>query len=287
MRPDPSNEQSERVTPRASTLAAPSFTLFESGQVRPLALSPDGQSLFAVNTPDNRLEVFCIQGHQLVHTASIPVGLEPVAVAARSNHDNLDRFEGPGTFTGHSLRGHLHESRITVLAPGSGGGGGSVTARHLNKHINYGSCCAPIPNTENARSLALPQQMAVTANGATLYVAALGSAKVGVFSTAQLEADTFVPSTASQVPVSGGGPTGIVLDEGRGQLYVGWPTTGRCTGVGTAPAATTRRARSRTAGRSTSGRRSRSSRAGSPIYWGATRSSRRRTGTRSPTSSCR
>jgi hypothetical protein len=43
---------------------------------------------------------------------------------------------------------------------------------------------------------------------------------VGVFSTAQLEADTFVPSAASHIPVSGGGPTGLVLDEDRGQLYV-------------------------------------------------------------------
>ena len=41
-----------------------------------------------------------------------------------------------------------------------------------------------------------------------------------MFSTAQLEADTFVPSTANQIPVSGGGPTGLVLDEDRGQLYV-------------------------------------------------------------------
>ena len=30
------------------------FTAFESGQVRPLALSPDGSQLFAVNTPDDR-----------------------------------------------------------------------------------------------------------------------------------------------------------------------------------------------------------------------------------------
>src|SRR5262245_33621252 len=35
---------------------APSFVEFESGQVRPLAMSPDKQYLFAVNTPDNRLE---------------------------------------------------------------------------------------------------------------------------------------------------------------------------------------------------------------------------------------
>src|SRR6185369_6600116 len=92
--------------------------------------------------------------------------------------------------------------------------------RHLNKHIHFGSCCAPIPNAENARSLALPQGMAVTGNGATLYVAALGSDKIGVFSTAQLESDTFVPSAANQIHVSGGGPTGVVLDEDRRQLYV-------------------------------------------------------------------
>ncbi len=134
---------------------------------------------------------------------------------ANTDANNMDRFEGPGIFAGHSLRGHLHESHITVLAPGGG-----VAPRHLNKHINYDTCCAPIPNAENARSLALPQGMAVTGNGATLYVAALGSDKVGVFSTAQLEADTFVPSAANHIPVSGGGPTGLVLDESRGQLYV-------------------------------------------------------------------
>src|SRR5262250_3653410 len=64
--------------------AAPSFTLFESGQVRPLALSPDGQWLFAVNTPDNRLDVFHVHPHGLEHRASVSVGLEPVAVAART-----------------------------------------------------------------------------------------------------------------------------------------------------------------------------------------------------------
>ncbi|HEY0554312.1 MAG TPA: hypothetical protein VGG20_08590, partial [Thermoanaerobaculia bacterium] len=137
---------------------------------------------------------------------------------ANTDANNADRFEGPGTFAGHSLRGHLHESRITVLSPGSGTA--RVAARHLNKHIDYTKCCAPIPNDENARSLAFPQGLAVTRDGATLYVAALGSGKVGIFSTAQLENNTFVPSTASQIPVSGGGPTGLVLDEDRKQLYV-------------------------------------------------------------------
>ena len=61
-----------------------SFVTFESGQVRPLALSPDGDRLFAVNTPDNRLEIFAVAPSGLTHVESVPVGLEPVAVAARN-----------------------------------------------------------------------------------------------------------------------------------------------------------------------------------------------------------
>src|SRR5262249_34573217 len=67
--------------------ATPAFTLFESGQVRPLALAPNGPWLFAVDTPDNRLEVFRITGNGLEHRASVPVGLEPVAVAARTDDE--------------------------------------------------------------------------------------------------------------------------------------------------------------------------------------------------------
>src|SRR5262245_64369952 len=36
------------------------FVTFESGQVRPLALSPDGNRLYAVNTPDSRQEIFTV-----------------------------------------------------------------------------------------------------------------------------------------------------------------------------------------------------------------------------------
>jgi len=61
------------------------FVNFESGHVRPLALSPDGSRLFAVNTPDNRLEIYAVSAAGLTLAAEVPVGLEPVAVAARSN----------------------------------------------------------------------------------------------------------------------------------------------------------------------------------------------------------
>ena len=112
------------------------------------------------------------------------------------------------------MRGHLHENRITVLSAADG-----VAPRHLNKHIDYGRCCAPIPNAENATSLALPLGLAITPDGTTS-VAAMGSSKIGVYSTAALESDTFVPSTADQIPVSSGGPTGLALDAGTHRLYV-------------------------------------------------------------------
>ena len=68
----------------AGATHAVDFIAFESGPVRPLALSPDGSLLFVTNTPDNHLEVFTVgDSGTLAHRASVPVGMEPVAVAAR------------------------------------------------------------------------------------------------------------------------------------------------------------------------------------------------------------
>ncbi len=64
---------------------AADFVNFESAHTRPLALSPDGSMLFAVNTPDNRLSAFAVGTASLTLVAEIPVGLEPIAVASRVN----------------------------------------------------------------------------------------------------------------------------------------------------------------------------------------------------------
>jgi len=129
---------------------------------------------------------------------------------------NQNRFEGEGVFTGGRIvRGHLHESRITVLDSSSG-----VAPRHLNKHIDYSTCCAPIPNEENVTSVAFPQDMAITKDGSRLYVSMFGTSEIGVYRTHELENDTFVPNKANQIPVSGGGPSGVVLDEANRKLYV-------------------------------------------------------------------
>jgi DNA-binding beta-propeller fold protein YncE len=61
------------------------FTNFESGHVRPLALSPGGEWLFAVNTPDARLTVYALTPTGASLATEVVVGLEPVAVASRVN----------------------------------------------------------------------------------------------------------------------------------------------------------------------------------------------------------
>lgn len=67
--------------------ANPSFVNWESPHVHPLDMTPDGTRLLALNTPDNRLEVFDLTGGSLSPLASIPVGLEPVSVRARNDHE--------------------------------------------------------------------------------------------------------------------------------------------------------------------------------------------------------
>jgi DNA-binding beta-propeller fold protein YncE len=151
-----------------------------------------------------------------VGTVLFDMAVNPVSgkvYVTNTDARNDVRFEGPGTaFGSTTVQGHLHETRITVID------GGTALPRHLNKHLDYD--VRPAPPSARAASLATPMGMAVNAAGTTLYVAAFGSSRIGVFDTAALEADTFTPDAATHIAVSGGGPSGLVLDEARGRLYV-------------------------------------------------------------------
>ncbi len=127
---------------------------------------------------------------------------------------NEVRFEGTGILGGSSVRGHLHEARVTVLDIAHGG---VVVPRHLNKQINY--AVVPSPPGVKELSLATPMGLAIDSAGATLYVAAFGSSKIGVYDVSSLEDDSFDPATVPQISVSGGGPSGLILDEANGRLY--------------------------------------------------------------------
>jgi len=79
------------VRPNPSPVLAQSgpsiYRSFESPQIHPLALTPDGARLLAVNTPGASLSVFQLTGATPVLSREIPVGLEPVSVAARTNDE--------------------------------------------------------------------------------------------------------------------------------------------------------------------------------------------------------
>jgi len=158
-----------------------------------------------------------------VGTVLFNIAVNPVSgkiYVSNTDAQNDTRFEGPGEYAYQesrmrTVRGHIVESRITILE-----GVANPTPRHLNKHIDYTHCCDPTPNAESVKSLAFPTSMAVSSDGNWLYVTAFGSSKLGIFSTAQLEDDSFVPDTRNQVLLTGGGPSGVVLDEARGALYV-------------------------------------------------------------------
>jgi len=133
---------------------------------------------------------------------------------SNTNALNLTRFEGErsGGSTTSTVRGHFVESRITVI------NGSTVTPRHLNKHINYNQ--ANGTQAERDAALSQPQDMAISRNGNVLYVTGFGSQKVAIYDTATLEDNTFTQSTANQIALSAGGPSGVVLDEVNKRLYV-------------------------------------------------------------------
>ncbi|HET6408157.1 MAG TPA: beta-propeller fold lactonase family protein [Chthoniobacteraceae bacterium] len=75
----------------ASAVAdAQTFLHFEARQVHPIALTPDGTRLLALNSTDGRLSVFDVSNPTNptpVLIAEIPVGIEPVSVRARTNDE--------------------------------------------------------------------------------------------------------------------------------------------------------------------------------------------------------
>jgi hypothetical protein len=112
-----------------------------------------------------------------------------------------------------TTRGHLHAARVTVIDTAF-----NVRPRHLNKHIDYAA--RPQPADTKDRSLSTPLGMAITSDGGTLYVAGFGSSAIGIYDTAALEDDSFTPNAADMISLPVGGPSGLLLDESRGRLYV-------------------------------------------------------------------
>ncbi len=179
-------------------------------------------------------DVFSIDANSLDMTQSYPhVGTtlfnmvtNPVTgkvYVSNTDANNSTRFEGPGIHGGTTVQGNIAKSRITVIDPATG----AVKPRHLNKHIDYSVLKAP--ESVKQHTVSTPLEMQITEDGSTLFVAAVGSNKIAVYNTADLESDSkwnnLQPEAVSVNHIAvEGGPQGILLDESNngnnGQLYV-------------------------------------------------------------------
>jgi YVTN family beta-propeller protein len=198
------------------------------------AAGTNRNSLVAFDLPDH--DVFSVDANTLApgsvqqfdHVGTILFNMVVNPVTGRLYVTNTElpnhvRFEGPGNHGSTTVQGHLSESRISVINTSTA----SVSPVHLNNHIVYadlhtdpGADHATI-NAQISHSLATPLQPVVSSDGATIYMAAFGSGKVGVFDAADIESGSFSPTVESANYIStAGGPSGLALDETNNRLYV-------------------------------------------------------------------
>jgi DNA-binding beta-propeller fold protein YncE len=140
-------------------LAQVSFVAFESGHVRPIILSPDGSRLFVVNTPDNTLEIFNVTPVGLSFADSVSVGMEPVAIAARTNDEvwvvnhlsdsiSIVDLSGPVPVVSRTLL--VGDEPRDIVFAGTGGNRAFISTAHRGQHRTHASIASVFGSTNPA-----------------------------------------------------------------------------------------------------------------------------------------
>lgn len=182
---------------------------------------PD-KDVFAIDS-ESLLETSVYQhvGTTLFNMAVNPVNKKLYISNTEAN--NAVRFEGPGRNGGSTVQGNIARSQLTIIDDENN----EVIVRELNRHIDYRQLKAPASVKQH--TVATPTQMAFSQNGSTLYLTAMGSNKIAVYPTQQLEqsqywddsGEEFSPQqlSSSFIPMPGG-PVGILLNEEKNQLLI-------------------------------------------------------------------
>ncbi len=126
---------------------ASKYTLFESGQVKPMAYVASQRLLLAVNTPDSKVEVFKVKRTgKLRLVKSIPVGLEPISIKVRNNREAWVVNHLSDSVSVIDLRPYVLDVIATlqvgdepsdVVFAGRGNRRAFVTAAHRGQNTNF------------------------------------------------------------------------------------------------------------------------------------------------------
>lgn len=182
------------------------------------------EDVFAIDAMADPPEV--VDSYEGVGTVLFGMAVHPSSgdvYVANTEAMNEVRFEGSGAYVREtmarpgdqpaSVRGHLHEARVTRIA------GGAVTPLSLNPHLDYDT--TPTADDRWA-TIATPSAVAFSGDGSTLYVAALGSSSIATLPTSELEAGAVGTDPDRSIFLRDpwpGGPTGLVVDDARGRIY--------------------------------------------------------------------
>src|SRR5262249_26456005 len=148
---------------------------YESPHVSPLALSSDGMLLFAVNTPDNSVQVFDLSSGTPVPAGRIAVGLDPVSVRARTQDEIwvVNRVSDSVNVVNIPARSVVHTLRVGD-EPGDvvfAGGKAFVSCLQPGRVLVYDTNALDSEPTTLSIQAQDPRSMTASADGSTVFVA--------------------------------------------------------------------------------------------------------------------
>jgi YVTN family beta-propeller protein len=158
------------------------FVNFESPQVHPLDITPDGAVLLAVNTADGQLEVFDLVAGLPVRRGSVQVGVDPVSVRARSSgeawvvnqiSDSVSVVDLASMRVTRTIL--VGDEPADIVFAGPKGSKAFVSLAVASRLVSFDANAAAPTLTSTAIQGAQPRALAASPDGAKVYLAVFES----------------------------------------------------------------------------------------------------------------